>query len=234
MFIYFIAILLVMFMWIQCYSTSDLEIFENKKKKCCYYAASILVLIAALRGSSVGTDTASYIRDFSLVKGFSYSYILERYADNPGYYLFCKFIADLGVSVQIWFAIIAGLYIYSINKLIRKCSEDPGFSYLLFITMGFYSFSLAGLKQTLAMTFTQLAYVYLFDRKYFRVSIYMLLAVFCHLSSIVFLLALIIHFMKHSKRYYLFLSIISIVWVVGFSTITSKILSFLGNEHYSS
>ena len=80
----------------------------------------IFVIIAALRASTVGTDTAGYISDYNLVHNMSYALVIQRFSDNPGYFFVSKFFADLGISVQIWFGLLELVYVIAIEKILKK------------------------------------------------------------------------------------------------------------------
>ena len=234
MLIYDITLVVIIVLWMYTYNARNYEKKQVWIRRNCYFISFIFIIIAALRGTTVGTDTASYIRDYSSVRYYSYEQIIEVYSDNPGYYVVSKVFADLGVSVQIWFAIVAGLYIYSVSRLIYRFSNDLALSYILFLTIGFYGFSLAGLKQTMAMSFVFISYRYLYDNKYIRFVFFVVLASLFHLSSLVFLFAAVIHFLKNIRFYYAILSVLFVVWMFSYNTIANRVLNSLNFEHYTS
>lgn len=234
MLIYGIILFIFIVLWIQTQNAIDYDEEQVLHRKYSYLISSIFIIVAALRGITVGADTASYVRDYSYVQSYSFDQIVELYPDNSGYYVVSKIFADFGVSVQIWFAIVAGIYIYSVARLIYRFSSDPVLSYILFLTIGFYGFSLAGLKQTVAMAFVFISYRYLYDNKYIRFSFFVLLASWFHLSSLVFLLAVVIHFLKKLRFYYVILSVLFIIWMVAYNTIVNRVLTLLDFDHYMS
>lgn len=234
MLIYGIILFIFVLLWIQTHNANNYEKKEMWIRRCCYLISAIFITIAALRGITVGTDTASYIRDYSFVKMYSYGEIIEYYADNPGYYAMSKIFADLGISVQIWFAVVAGIYIYAVSRLIYRFSGDPVLSYILFLTIGFYGFSLAGLKQTVAMAFVFISYRYLYDSRYIQFVLFVVFASLFHLSSLVFLFSLAIHFLKNLRFYYAILSALFIIWLFTYNTVASRVLNLLDFEHYIS
>lgn len=234
MLIYGISLFIIIILWAQVNSISDYKVKRLWVRRCCFGVSLLFITIAALRGASVGTDTASYIHDYSVVKLYTFEQIIESYSDNPGYYLVSKVFSEWGVSVQVWFAIVEALYIYSVSRLIYRFSKDPGLSYILFVTIGFYAFSLAGLKQTVAMSFIFIGYRYLYDSKYVRYVLFVVLASLFHLSSLVFLFAVVIHFIKKSRFYYALLSILFVIWMFSYNTVANNLLTVLNFEHYTS
>ena len=234
MFVYWGSLLFIFMFWIQVHNANNYEVKQRWIRRCCYSVSLVMIIIAALRGITVGADTASYIRDYFAVRLYSYEQIIKVYLENPGYYIVSKVFSDLEVPVQIWFAMVEGIYIYSVSRLVYRFSIDPALSYILFITIGFYGFSLAGLKQTIAMAFVFISYRYLYDSKYIRFIFFIVLASLFHLSSFVFLFAVVIHFLKKIRFYYLILSILFFIWMFSYNTIASRVLNLLNLEHYAS
>ena len=230
--IYFICIFIIMLLGLNVYSNYDENVQCINIERCCTWATIILVVVAALRGSSVGADTASYIKDYSTVNTLTYADILSLYSDNPGYYLLSKIFSDLKIPIQIWFAVIEGLYLFSVKKLIKRFSYDVGFSYILFIAIGLYAFSLAGLKQTLAISFVFLAYYSLYENKYVKYMIFTVLAIFSHLSAIVSLFALIIYVVRKKTFFYPLMGMLSVIWVSGYGLFANILIKLFNFDHY--
>lgn len=193
----------------------------------------LLIAIATLRASTVGTDTAGYIRDYETVRNMTYTMVFQQYINNPGYYLVSKFFSNLGISVQIWFGIIETMYMVAINKIIKKYSGNVMLSYLMFLTLGFYTFSMAGLKQTMAMAFALLAFNYLVEKKYIVSIILFFISIFFHLTAMVMIFAVLIYLLKKNKLVLFALLVVFIVTLLYYNAILSYVLGYMDNEHYS-
>lgn len=229
------AIYFVLFFFLAGFWVLSYEEHGTRKKRvtiCCFLSALLLITIAALRGSTVGTDTASYVEDYEKVVSLSWAELFEYYSDNPGYYALSKIFADYGINIQIWFGFVALLYVGSFTRLIKRFAKDVGFSYILFTTLGLYAFSLAGLKQTMAMAITMWSFYFFFNKKYIRFIALVLLAYVFHTSAVVFLLIIPIRIIKQSRGYYFIIAIVFLMFVYGFDKIINLGLSLLGNEHY--
>ena len=195
---------------------------------------SILILLAALRGSTVGTDTKYYLEDYSDISWYSFSYIIfDKYRDYPGLYLLAKICSVFHFPVQLFFGIVEFIYVYAIAKFINRYSEDKLYSMLGFAVIGLYSFSLAGLKQTLSMAFVLFYYMSLADKKYVKAVLLALAAYYCHHASLVFLAGVILYFMRNMKLFYLYLVVIVVVTLLGAAVLWEYFLTLLVNEHYS-
>lgn len=192
----------------------------------------VLVLLAALRGSSVGADTIAYIEDYNNMPNLDFVDIMEKYAEYPGYYLLAKTCSILHLPIQILFGIVAGTFLFAIYKFINRFSEGKLYSILCFTTIGLYGFSLAGMKQTLSMAFILLFYIALTDKKYIKTIIFAIVAYYCHHASLIFLFGVALYFVRNFKLYYLYLSIIVIVSLFGTRFLWTNLLYLMEDEHY--
>lgn len=129
------------------------------------FAGALLFLICSLRNAEFGPDTLSYVSDYL---SLSYINILDLWGNfdkDPFFFLFSKIISLFGVSYQVWLAIIAAIFIFSISKLVYKYSNEAYLSFVALISLGYFYFSLTGLRQTLALAMVLLSYNYLRERK---------------------------------------------------------------------
>ena len=193
----------------------------------------VLVLLAALRGSSVGTDTIAYIWDYNNMPNQSYAEVMAKTADFPGYYLFAKTCSFLHFPVQLMFGLLEGFYVYAIYKFISRHSEDKLFSILGFTVLDLYAFSLAGLKQTMSMGFVLLYFLALEDKKYVKTVILALAAYYCHHASLIFLIGVALFYMRKMKLFYAYLTAMVVVTLVGTRFLWTGMLQLLENDHYS-
>ena len=193
----------------------------------------ILVLLAAFRGITVGTDTAHYWPEYLNMPNRTISDLLEQYADYPGYYLFAKVCSLLHLPIQVLFGLVEGLYVYAIYKFINRYSVEKLYSILGFTVIGLFSFSMAGLKQTMAMAFVLLYYMDLNDKKYIRAILYAVAAYYCHHVSLIFLAGVALYYMRNLKFFYVYLAIVVVVVLWGTNFIWRGMLSLLENDHYS-
>ena len=206
---------------------------SKREKTCCVLFAFAFIMIAALRGERVGTDTFGYINSYYNYGYFTYEHIFYYQSVNPGYYVLAKFFHDIGFSIQVWFALVATLYVGSVAKLIYRFSKNVTLSFIMFLTLGFYSFSLAGLKQTIAMAIVLYAFNFLYDKKYIRFFALLALSMFFHITSVIFAFSFIIVIMKKNRYIYFLLSVVFIVVMLNATSILESALGILGNDHYS-
>ncbi|MDO4168362.1 MAG: EpsG family protein [Lachnospiraceae bacterium] len=165
---------------------------------------NILIWIAAIWMSClIGlrveyNDTAAYISNFN-----SKGTILEMLKDsealswgkNPLFELYTTFIHSLTHNYHIYFMISAVFVVISFLKFfMQECEIDVlPYSIFLFFTFGTYFFSLAAMKQTIAMAILTYAIVALQKKQHLRFIIIVLLATLFHTYSILFLMLLLLN-----------------------------------------
>lgn len=193
----------------------------------------VLVLLAALRGRSVGTDTFAYILDYDAMNAFSWAELFKWFADYPGYYVLSKICSVLHLPVQVLFGIVEGIYLYSIYKFTSRFSNDKMYTILCFELIGLYSFSLAGLKQTLSMAFVLLYYMALIDKKYIKTVVLAIMAYFCHHASLIFLFGVALFVIRGWRFYYWALAGFVMLALFGTRFLWTNMLILLDNNHYS-
>lgn len=231
MVIYLIVFCFFGFLQVYNFSKSDTNIIEKREKKICFFCAAVLIMLAALRGYSVGTDTLSYVKDYELVRNYSYKMLFARYIDNPGYYLLSKVFSDLGISIQIWFGIVAFIYVSAVYMIIKTYSKDKAMSFLIFMVIGGYGFSLAGLKQAIAMGLDLWAFIFLMRKKNVIFFILFFVGLLFHKTSIAFLFAFALMKIKNNKYYYAILGILFVAFVFAYDQIITRSAYILNDDH---
>lgn len=219
----------------------DGSLNNNKRKKrfFCIFLCLLLAILSAIRGNSVGTDTYAYISEYYEVSKNSVSFIFNNNSSCYLYYILAKLFYDIGMNVHIWFFAIALLFNSAVFTFIYKYSKDVNLSFILYIALGSFAFSLAGLKQTCAMAFCMFAFI-IFSSENFKVikkivltTIFMLLAIGFHQTAIFFVVFLLITKIKlNKKNNILFISIFLIILLSGNSILKSFImyLDSIGNR----
>lgn len=233
MLIYLIIVLLILIFIYQVHGIQSQMRREKTEDRYLRIVCWVLVLLAALRGSSVGADTSGYIEGYYAMSIYSWAEILDQYADYPVFFILSKICSMLHLPVQVLFGIVEGIYVYSIYKFTSRFSTDKLYTILCFEMIGLYSFSLAGLKQTLSMAFVLFYYIALTDRKYIQTVIFAVVAYLCHHASLIFLFGVVLYFIRSWKIYYLMLVSFVLLSLLGTTFLWTNMLSFLDNEHYS-
>lgn len=194
---------------------------------------AILIFLAAFRSENVGTDTIGYSQDYYQVQFVSFKDIPYQYQGYEGYYYTSKIFATvLNAPLWVWFAFVEFVFISAIARLINRFSKDKLYSILILVTSGLYMFSLAGLKQTLAMAVFIHAYMGLVDKQYIRFMLLNVLVYLIHPVVIIGNIVSILYVIRNSKYFYICLFIIAALLCFGTMTFMTYLVKLSGNEHF--
>lgn len=189
-----------------------------------------LFLIAGLRGVSVGTDTAVYAYEFTNI-----DYNNMR-ATEFGYSYLNLFISNIGGDFRFFLLAASFITTFSITLLIHNYSKNIIFSYILYVCLGMFAFSMSGLRQSIAISFTILAFIALLkNRKIVFISL-VLLATSFHNSSILFLSLLVFIGRKFTQNQAMMVFIfffISPFFLVNFLEVIEQLLNLKYLNEYS-
>jgi len=199
-----------------------------------YIICALLILLAAFRSDLVGTDTPAYREDYTHMNQYhSMSDIIERYSlSYIGYYGLSKLFHMVGMSVQVWFGFVEAVYLFALMKLINQFSKDKIFSLLVFITIGLFTFSLAGLKQTLGSALVILAFVCFINKKYILAILLACATYFTHPAALIGLGTLPLYYLRNSKWFLHFVIFMCIGIYIFNTTLMSSMVNILGNDHF--
>lgn len=205
---------------------------DRYEKWSCYFVFAILIFLSAFRGENVGADTFDYINDYQQIQNLNFHDIYNLYENYWGFYFATKAISMLGIPLWGWFGLISLLYISSIGRFIFRYSSDKLYSVLLFLALDLFLFSVAGLKQTVAMAMLLHAFLFFTDKKYILSVIFILLAFFSHPTSLLFLVAFILYPLREKKIFPYVVGGLCLLIVMGSINFLSLIITILDNEHF--
>jgi len=170
-------------------------IFYNKinSKYFVIIAGFLLFLIAAFRSVDFGPDARWYANMFLELENRKLSDLWMDFitgtGKDPFFNFFSKLISLFGVSYQIWLAILSGIFIYSVSKFIYKYSDEPYISYIALMSLGYFFFSLTGLRQAFSISLILLSYSFLRERKLVAFISFVAAAYLFHSSALIFIIA---------------------------------------------
>lgn len=154
-----------------------------------FFAVAPLILLAAYRDYSVGTDTINYMSLFNSAIEFRGNY--DQYIDtNPSFekafltynYILAHFTSSVEVYFAITYSIIIGLFYASAFRLRKYISPTV---FMLIFMLLFYSESLNIMRQYISVAFVMWAVTNLITGKTFKYIIWVLVASLFHTSAIV-------------------------------------------------
>ena len=181
----------------------------------------ILILVQGLRSFSIGVDLKTYQIIFDRNSAMSFSEIFAYYDAEWGYHLLNKIIFVFGGNLRtLLFIVSISIYI-PLYLVVKKYSKMPFISYLLFMFLGLFTFSLSGLRQTMAMGITILAFMQIKDKNLIKFIILVTFATLFHKSALIFYFAYpLYHFRISRKRLYLLIIPMIIIFIFRENIIT--------------
>lgn len=199
------------------------------------FLVSIDVLFSlsmGLRGTSVGTDTSMY--------GAIYSSMAQNPLNSP---LFWKFpvynvynyiIAQIFNSYQIELFINALIINSIVLYVIKKYSKNIELSIYLYYTLYFYFTAFNITRQYMAISFCLIFLHFLIEKKLIKASIFILLAVGIHTTSIIGLIFIpIVYIPWTKKRFLVAISSISVMFIFTGKFISLFMSTFSNYSIYS-
>lgn len=209
------------------------------KESCCYVVMAIfMILFAGLRTRY--NDTMTYVGGYEGmdVAGEIVDTITDwSLGSNPGFNLVNAVMKLLGVSTQsfllIYAAVTNGIYLW----FLRKYTNNIWLTLFLFIVTGCFTFTLAAIKQCVAVAFCLLGIDQLLDKRtdnpYFYFVLWIVIASLFHPYALMFLLMPYLMFRPWSKETYQTLVVFGIIGLLLqflFGTIVD-VTTIMGEEY---
>ena len=143
-----------------------------------------MFLLGALRHKYVGTDTPGYV-DYFIPQALNQSYtqIFENSRD-PFFYAFVKSIYYLVNDIQFIFAVIAFLYAIFVSATLYKYSKNIALSFLILLIFRYFPYSMTALRQGLAFAIVFYSTRFIFEKKFIKFIIGIVIASFAHKSAL--------------------------------------------------
>ncbi len=219
----FISVMLITFLF---FWTND-----NKKDK-----KTGVVIITIIMGCFSGFrswwmgDLIKYHTLYALVNGPNSSESLAEKNVNRGirYFFWCA--GHLGISYDVCIFLISAFSAIALGVLVYRYSEGPFWSYLIYISMGFYLFTYSGLKQTIAMGFVIFAVMGLFEDNWKKFYFWVLIAGLFHAPALILLPAYFIAKKEIDRAYVFFLAVFL---VIGY-LFRNQIVEIFADAYYES
>lgn len=195
-----------------------------------FVAFAAMVSVAGMRGSSVGTDTGGYTRGYEANTYLALSDIWEKAAE-PGYLILS--IAAQRVSDDYWviLTVVAVVVVFCYLWAIYKVSINPAISLFVFITMGYYTFFFNGARQGLAAAIYCLAFGSLIAGRFWRYTLFVVVAFLFH-RTVILALPLYFVFRRKCSLWYVGGIIVGATIVVCFLHVFLSLGVFI-SERYS-
>ena len=181
---------------------------QAEKKKCVTIVTIIMTLGSGLRTWWYG-DLIKYYTRFLTESSLSLREVFATIGlRNIGLTLVNKFaysiFGEYGYDVLLF--CIALFSAYTLGMVIVAYSPSAYWSYLMYFSMGFYIFTLSGLKQTIAMGFCCLAMIALLRDNFKQFMILVIIGALFHTPALIFAIAYPLSRKKYDIWYVIFVA----------------------------
>ena len=166
------------------------QLFSYNKNKYLCLLCVVMYLIISMRDLSVGSDTYGYVKSFELLNTSNGILFYDR---DPAFAILNYLLRHITSNGRIYLFLVSWPLPLSFYLLMKDEKQTCKFVYLgfvLLLLLEIFAFSMAGIRQTIAIFFTVLAYKFLDRDKIIGFLISIAIGATFHLSSILFLLVL--------------------------------------------
>lgn len=224
--------------WLSARSSVYDHSLERYTRKDPFFYAIMAVIMAVFVGLRTKfNDTTAYTHAYELI--VAEGSVLSAVDDwsigaNPGFKLINGVMAHLGMSTQSFLMIYALVTVLIYLWFVRKYTNNIWLSLFLFIAMGCYTFTMAAIKQCVAVALCLLATDRAIQKKWVSFVLWVLLAMTFHPYSVMYLIVPLLMFRTWSAKTYQSLVIFGLAGVL-LQTMLGTIVDITGmlGEEYS-
>ena len=203
--------------------------------------AVLFFIMIGFRNQAIFGDTYRYVTWFSQLGNTSLLNVMQSFEKDQFFWIVAYYVYPLvGGNYTLWLSLISLAIILPITKMIKSYSVEPMYSWILFIFLGFATFFMAGMRQTMAMSLTMLGFLILLDEKrktkekLLRFVICIGIASLFHGASLLCLIAILFINRPFSKPFLVIYPILLLVFLVWGRFMLLSMTSTLGefDERY--
>lgn len=166
---------------------------------CCFG----IFIVQALRAESVGIDLIGYLPGYQIAKDINVFAGERLFNYEVGYILYSKVFSILNIPNQGYLGIVALTIITPIAYTWIKNTKMPALSAYIYITLGFYTFSFSGLRQSIAMAITFFSFKFIQERSLIKFLLCIALAMLFHNTAIIFVFAYPLYYLRIKSTYFM-------------------------------
>lgn len=187
------------------------KIYRHKEKIFFFLMAVVVIVFVGLRTSYNDTETYRYSYEL-MPTGMGNILNLDlSLGSNPGFNILNTILKTIGFSTQdflmIYAVVTVGIYFW----FVRKYSNNIWLSVFLFFTMGCYTFTMAAIKQCVAVAFCLVGIDRLLREKKISFVFWILFASTFHPYSLMYLIAPFLMFKPWTNKTYILLAVFGLI-----------------------
>lgn len=160
----------------------------QKKKRAIYIVLCALpmILLIGFRSNMVGTDTAGYCRMFLSMKDYlNLENPWQYFSTEKGFIALNLILIQIAEKYWVFLTAVGAIGICCTLRSISKLSEAWALSLFIYITLGYYLFGFAAIRQYIAMSIYMLALPYLLNSNLKKYAIVVCIAALFHQTVLI-------------------------------------------------
>lgn len=194
----------------------------------------LLFILMALRDITVGVDLLGYKEIFLDVKNMQFSDLSIQYGDYL-YIVLNWIIGRFTDHYQVFIAIVSALTLLPVCVQYSRERRHAFLKIVLFMNMPIFIMFFSGLRQSLAMAFTMIAYEFVKKKKFIPFIITSLISMGFHHSAFIIFALYPLYYMRLRKTHlFLCVPMVGVVFVFNrqiFSFLTALTTGILGEQY---
>ena len=182
-----------------CAILSCTQISAKIKDSMYWGCAGGLVLLSAIRDLSVGADTLVYCEEFHTIRGLTFLEAMH-FRWEQGYVAVNWLLGNIFQNERFFIIAMACIILIPIFVWIKRESEWPILSLVVFVGMGMWNLSMTHLRQWCAVAILTFSYKYVKERKFIWFLVFLCIAALFHRTAIAFVLVYFVTIIPINKR----------------------------------
>lgn len=165
---------------------------EDKKNRFLFISCIELIMLAGLRGYTIGADIENYLGAIEYYRRLPMQSVLLAKLVYPfdyeiGYFLLVKMCAFLRMNKTAFLFVVAVITYVPVFKFIKKKSTMPFLSVFSYFALGTFSYSLGLFRQMIAISIIISGIKYIEEQKLGKYILVVILAMLFHTTAIIML-----------------------------------------------
>lgn len=174
----------------------------------------ILICFQGFRNISVGTDTGGYCLNFMEHGGWwEYEYKnISSLFEEPGLYVLYKIAAFFSDADYLSFLIVTAIVMVPCSIIaLKRASICFSASLFTYISLAYYLFGFAGIRQACALSFLLLAYTFLYQRSLGWYLFFVCVGILFHKTLVIALPVYFLTYLRYNLKNVLIIGIVALL-----------------------
>lgn len=201
------------------------------KKLFVSFAGIAFAVFMGFRSVRVGTDTLGYVGAFEESETLSFSFLGNVFREKePLYYALQALVRTVTDNYTVFFTIIAIFLVFSVCRFIYKYSANPTMSFIAYMSMMYFAFNLAGIRQTIALGILLFAMDAMLEKKPIVAILLVGLASLFHISSLVGIAIIAIYYLPLNAIYIAICAALSLFMYLSGNSFWKRVVEIIWED----